>query len=42
MEVTDKRKFHAFQFTGTDENIYALRMLMEQMHKVFTIFSIFN
>jgi hypothetical protein len=26
MEVTDKRKFHAFQFTGTDENINALRL----------------
>ncbi|VVM21342.1 hypothetical protein BSPWISOXPB_4258, partial [uncultured Gammaproteobacteria bacterium] len=37
-EVTDKRKFHAFQFTGTDENINAIRLLMQQMLKKFTIF----
>ena len=38
MEITDKRKFHAFQFTGTDENINAIRLIMQQMLKKFTIF----
>jgi hypothetical protein len=38
MEVTEERKFHAYKFTGTDENINALRLLMQQMNKKFTIF----
>ena len=38
MEITDKRKFHAYKFTGTDENINALRLLMQQMNNKFTIF----
>ena len=38
MEITDKRKFHAYRFTGTDENIDAIRLIMQQMLKKFTIF----
>ena len=38
IEFADKRKIHAYKFTGTDENINALRLLMQQMNKKFTIF----
>ena len=40
IEILDKRTFHAYRFTGTDENISIVQLFTQQTFKNFRIFRV--